>query len=452
MRRKFGHWVMTCAALLAAPAAAWALQATQPASAPGLPEGPLRIVITKVVGKVQYRTADDQPWQFAKVGQQLPEGTEFSTIPLSRLQFRIEPDQVFSVDRVTRVKITRAAFRNGKLITSAGMEFGRVRYDIEGAGIEHDATIRSPNATLAVRGTQVSLYDQPPFAPRAISLTGRAQFRDARKAIAFGGKGRKTAVNTVVASPAQLALNQAVVDPNLQRARTASEQALIAQFLSRGAIAFFDQSRGIEVVRGGVPPMPQALARTLPGVNIFLSWTGNANLDLSVGVQSSGEFLYPIAGLNQYPNGDKIPFDHRGGPHGGLELASFPRITSANANELFSIGAGHIAGRTTDMTFSAFQNGKPIMLFDLATQTCVNTISATLGPDEAQAAELPLGQEALLLCLAGPIGLPPGQLGAASSTTQAKPPAAQSPTHGRASGRPQSPQPQALHGGFRAGR
>jgi len=412
MSRRTVHWIVSCLVLLSAHGTGWALQATQPQSSQpasnpsGLPEGPLQIFVTRVIGKVQYRTPDSDKWQFAKEGMELPEGTEFNTIPFSRLQFRILPDQVFAVDRVTRVKVIRANFRSGKLITEAGMEFGRVRYDIEGAGVEHDATIRSPNATLAVRGTQVSLYDQPPFVPQAISLTGRAQFRDARKAVAFGGKGRTTVVSAAAPSAAQLALAQAVEDPDLQRARTPSEAALIAQFISRGSIQFFDQTRGIEVIRGGVPPAPQSLARTLPGLSVFLSWTGNANLDLSVGVQSNNEFLYPVGGLNRYPNRDFIPFDHQGGPHGGVELASFPRITNSNVNELLFLGASHIWGKPTDMTFSAFLNGKPAMLFDLSQLQCVPTISATLGPGEAQAAELPLGQEALLMCLAGVGNLP----------------------------------------------
>ena len=62
---------------------------------------------------------------------------------------------------------------------------------IEEAGVEYDSTIRSPNAALAVRGTLVSLYDQPPFAPEAVSLTGRAVFRNTRRQlVAFGGMRR----------------------------------------------------------------------------------------------------------------------------------------------------------------------------------------------------------------------------------------------------------------------
>ena len=54
------------------------------------------------------------------------------------------------------------------------MKYGRTHYDIEGAGLEHQSSIISPSSTLAVRGTNVSLFDQPPFKPEAISYTGRA--------------------------------------------------------------------------------------------------------------------------------------------------------------------------------------------------------------------------------------------------------------------------------------
>ena len=58
--------------LLSVPALAWALQTTQPqASQPasnpsGLPEGPLTIFVTRVIGKVQYRAPGSDKWQFAK--------------------------------------------------------------------------------------------------------------------------------------------------------------------------------------------------------------------------------------------------------------------------------------------------------------------------------------------------------------------------------------------------
>ena len=130
-----------------------ATRASLPTTAPSTPEGePLRIRVVKVQGKVQYRVPGNPKWDFAKEGTELPEGTEFSTRPGARIQCTVPPDQVFAIDRVTRVKITRASFHNGKVDFDAGMQFGRMRYDIEGAAIEHDSTIRSPNATLQIRG------------------------------------------------------------------------------------------------------------------------------------------------------------------------------------------------------------------------------------------------------------------------------------------------------------
>src|SRR5207237_494997 len=75
--------------------------------------------------------------------------------------------------------------------TDLGIKYGRTRYDLEGGGLEHQSVLRSPNATLAVRGTRVSLYDQRPFTPQAVSLTGRAQFQALhRQVLAFGNRGQ----------------------------------------------------------------------------------------------------------------------------------------------------------------------------------------------------------------------------------------------------------------------
>src|SRR5207248_4815206 len=134
------------------------------------------------------------------------------------------------------VKVLQAVNDGGKLKTNLGMRYGRTRYDIEAGGREHESTITSPSSTLAVRGTKVSVYDQRPFPAEAVSLTGRAEFRDFRKHIFFGGKGAgKTVVNTQTRDPAQLALGQSVVDPSNALARTEAEKTLVATLLSSGA-------------------------------------------------------------------------------------------------------------------------------------------------------------------------------------------------------------------------
>ena len=171
-----------------------ATAATSPSSAPTTGPGvqALKITVTAIEGIVQARTGADQPWQRAVVGMMLDQNAEFRTAPRSAVQFKIPPDQTITLDRLGTVKVMEAISDNGKLKTKLGMQYGRTRYDIESAGQEHEASISSPSSTLAIRGTVVSLYDQRPFVTEATSLTGRAEFRDAHKYLAFGNKGAGT--------------------------------------------------------------------------------------------------------------------------------------------------------------------------------------------------------------------------------------------------------------------
>jgi hypothetical protein len=179
-----------------------------------LPEGPLQVTVTGVDGIVRVRPTSTDKWVRASVGMVLNEGAEFQTGPRSAVRFVIPPDQTVSLDRLGTVKILRANFENGKLFTDLGMKYGRTRYDIESAGRDHDAKVHSPSAVMAVRGTTVSLYDQPPFTPQAVSLTGRARFISAGKTIPFGGKGQgETEVDQTSDSAAQAALVQTQLDP-----------------------------------------------------------------------------------------------------------------------------------------------------------------------------------------------------------------------------------------------
>ncbi len=171
----------------------------------------LTATVTGVEGIVQVRQNEDAPWQKAAVGMKLSEGAEFRTGPRSAVRFEIPPDQTITLDRLGTVKLIEAIARTESVKTDLGMKYGRVRYDVEAAGLAHDSTIHSPGSALAVRGTRVSLYDQPPFAPRATSLTGRAAFRNMRRQmVAFGGKAKAT-VAADSNSPAQAALGESML-------------------------------------------------------------------------------------------------------------------------------------------------------------------------------------------------------------------------------------------------
>jgi len=184
---------------------------TQPATTRlSLPEGPIKVTVTGVQGKVQARKSSGDAWVAATEGMELSEGAELRTGPRSAVRFMIGDDQVVSLDRLGTIQILRADFESGKVFTDLGMKYGRARYDIETAAREHDAKVRSPSSVLAVRGTQFAAYDQPPFAPTAVSLNGRVEFRDAHKLVTIGGKGTgKATVDTTTDNSAQFALRDA---------------------------------------------------------------------------------------------------------------------------------------------------------------------------------------------------------------------------------------------------
>jgi hypothetical protein len=284
--------------------------ATQPAGgANPTPENPadLKIVVTGVEGDVQVRATPDAKWEPAKVDMRLTGTAEFRTGVRSAVRFVIPPDQTYTLDRLGSTKVARAVFDGKKVKTDVGLEKGRIRYDlvrgaakekapppeeqdlsllIEEAGVEYDSTIRSPNAALAVRGTLVSLYDQPPFAPEAVSLTGRAVFRNTRRQlVAFGGQA-KAAVRGQQTSAAEQALDLATIDPSSPIAQNEFDTRQDALVVQRGGFV-----RGDVLVGNSAVTDAQLLDPSfglLPGtLNFVLRWDGGperklADLNLAV--------------------------------------------------------------------------------------------------------------------------------------------------------------------------
>jgi FecR protein len=352
----------------------------------------LRATITGIEGMVQVRQDAESPWAKAELGVVVGEKGEFRTGPKSAVRLVLPGGHTITLDRLGIVKLLQAVNEGGKTKTKVGMKYGRTRYDIQTAGAEHESSIVSPNATLAIRGTEVSLYDQRPFLPEATRLSGRAEFRDFKKQVAFGGKGAgKSKVNTAQPTAAAVRLNDSVVDPTVAKARTDGEAGLIDTLLSRGATVSFDRQSGIKVVTGGMPPTDRQLNSVLPGVLTFVvRWGGNSNIDMGVsspgGKNGGGEFLYPATGLNTSPNGGRIPFDHRGGNHGGFEIAfwsgSFP-------TGLYGIGLILASGEPTVASVQAFKNGRSIKIFD--GESLVNRVVVPVFPPTPGIGEGTLG-------------------------------------------------------------
>jgi hypothetical protein len=365
---------LTIYALLLMGSAAFSEVATQPSAASPATQ-PMQAIIVEINGHVQARTAHDQPWQIATLQMVLPEGAEVRTGPHSTVRFVIPPDQTITLDRLGTLEIIRSNFEDGKIVTDLGMKYGRTRYDIDSQGQQHDAKVHSPGAVLAIRGTHVSLYDQPPFTPQAESFIGRATFGYAKRTVSVGSKGGSYAkVVGGTDGAADTALQQTVVDPDSNFARSATDSQLIAQQVSRGALLSFDPIANIPVITGGAGPLPdRTFANNPPGaVDFYLRWKGNADLNLTVTLEKGDatsivlsfafnptDFLYPGFGLNNTADGGHIPFDHRGGPNGGEEIAFWTKAIPG----LYGLSAKSVSGAPATFTFNAVANGKPLEIY-----------------------------------------------------------------------------------------
>lgn len=341
--------------------------AASPSSQPEA-NGAMKIYITAVSGLVQVRDGEGQPWRAAAPQMLISEGAELRTGPHSSVTCVIPPDQTFTLDRLGTVRVQEAAQHGNKITTDLIMKYGRTHYNIEAAGLEHEASIISPSSTLAVRGTDVCLFDQPPFQPEAISYSGRAAFLYNRSTVSVGTKnGTFAKALAGTDGAADTALNETVIDPRYAPSLSAADQSLLASEVARGAVLSYDPVANIPVVTGGRPQYDSELPAGLPGsLDFVLRWTGNAYLNLEIGVDEGnpliniltgfqqGEFLYPGYGYQNSPSGGHIPYEDRGGPTGGEEIAywsgSFP-------TGLYGMAAQSESGAATSFTFDVFAKG-----------------------------------------------------------------------------------------------
>lgn len=301
----------------------------------------LNAVIMGVQGMVQVRESDDKPWQPAKQGMTLGEGAEFRTGPRSAVQFMIPPDQTITLDRLGTVKVLQAVREADHVKTDIGMKYGRTRYDIQkGGNLTHESTVRSPTATLSIRGTRVGVQDGPLFGFSAWSSQDRARLYDrlSRTAVTVG---QNTAVDQGSGTPGETQLKQGVVDAGDPNGRVGPEQGLIRDnpgrdFANRGpgegppgGREMFNPDRTFGPNIGNSPPPP--------GIGLLqfdLIWyTPGFNTDLDMFVISpsiNDPPLAPFTGategaVQQVPSGGfVVGSDDTNGSDGGLETVRWP--------------------------------------------------------------------------------------------------------------------------------
>lgn len=225
----------------------------------------LQASIREVRGIVQYRLTEEDAWQRVEVGQSLDVGVEFRTGPRSAVTFHLPPDQLVTLDRLGTLKLLDAINNEDKTVatTELGMRYGRTRYQVEGAqGVEHQATIRAPSATLAIRGTQdVTLTDQRPGPASASSKSTRVYFRPtgSPKQVVFGSNENNTeqTVEEGDDSPGETTSRKRIVDSGPANARSTSEFQILNDFeLYNGPQLTNQGIRTINVPSGGATTQP----------------------------------------------------------------------------------------------------------------------------------------------------------------------------------------------------
>lgn len=294
----------------------------------------LTATITGIEGLVQVRLAEGQPWQTAKNGMVVSVGGEFRTGPRSGVRFVIPPDQVVALDRLGTIKLIDAIRDQNRVKTDLGMKYGRARYDIEAAGLEHQSVIHSPGSTLAVRGTKVGVFNQGFYPIQVWSLTGQAVAggpgqTNGKK---FGSKGG-TLVNLQPDqnNAAQTEVTHTGVESQSAFGNTQAENLLNlslaayggANFADLGVLALLDEARSgnfAGTVTGSLPVGEMLEFR--------LTWAADPGTDVNLIVTSPlGEIVRDganqVASSGQH-NGDGVADQFNFGEESATWTVSFP--------------------------------------------------------------------------------------------------------------------------------
>ncbi len=152
----------------------------------------LKATILVVRGNVMARIDGKKPVKVEK-GMTFDHDVQLVTGPRSFVCFRLPPDQVYTLDRLSKLTILEASrnARTGLIKTDLGLK-GRMHFEVHAGGIEHDVQVHTPGKTLAIRGTKGSISSSRGL-DRAVSTVlyqGHVELTDRRnkKMIAFGEK------------------------------------------------------------------------------------------------------------------------------------------------------------------------------------------------------------------------------------------------------------------------
>jgi hypothetical protein len=110
-------------------------------------------VLRTVKGKVEIQNPGEQTWQAASSGMEVPTRATISTGFGGSAVLEMGASTL-TVHPLTRLRIDELTTQNSVARTNLFMPVGRIRAEVKSAkGTASDFTVRSPEATAAVRGT-----------------------------------------------------------------------------------------------------------------------------------------------------------------------------------------------------------------------------------------------------------------------------------------------------------
>jgi hypothetical protein len=261
-----------------------------PADPNAKPAASAKATIAEVRGMVQFRAVEADPWKPVVVGQVVDVGGEFRTGLRSAVVFTMPPGQTIKLERLGTMKLLDATKVGGKSVTNVGVKYGVGEVHVEAGGQEHETTVATPGMTLAVRGTTANINNHGSFPPVIHGRDGVVHITNTVLGVQYSiaGKGKQAVTNSTVATGAEYALKESVVDPAGERGRTEAE-ALIA--ITQPAISFTQtvsavQETSQQSVAGTEQPPPSGIQAVSGSLNVTVQWqslaTGAADLNLSL--------------------------------------------------------------------------------------------------------------------------------------------------------------------------
>lgn len=122
-----------------------------------LAEGEVKIlqaIVMKVEGeRAQWRVDAQAPWKGAAVNDILPVGAEVRTGRDTIITLRIGMNASMLIDRLSFVTIPEILQQGDVLRTRVSMRYGLMDVKVDHVGLANDFEIKTPSATLAVKGT-----------------------------------------------------------------------------------------------------------------------------------------------------------------------------------------------------------------------------------------------------------------------------------------------------------